>query len=106
MRSVCDIRHQKPETHRKNITTVGNLIDYPGEVRTPTSYLTTMKTHVTSTILDATSRYMYMDVKYLYLNNQMDRDEYIMIQISMKPQEFVENTISQKNHTIDTSMQG
>ena len=36
----------------------------------------------------------------------MDRDEYIMIQILMIPQEFVENIISQKNHTMDTSMWG
>ena len=33
---------------------------------------------------------MCIDVKYLYHNNQMDREKYIMIQISMIPQEFVE----------------
>ena len=31
-----------------------------------------------------------MDVKYFYLNNQMEREKYITIQISMIPQEFVE----------------
>ena len=42
---------------------------------------------------------MCMDVKDLYLNNQMDRDEYIMIQISMIPQEFVEKyTLAEKSH--------
>ena len=38
-----------------------------------------------------------MDVKYFYLNIQMDRGKYIMIQISMIPPEFVEKIISQKN---------
>ena len=33
---------------------------------------------------------MCIGVKYIYLNNQMDRAEYIMIQIYMIPQEFVE----------------
>ena len=31
-----------------------------------------------------------MDVKQFYLNNQIDRDKYIMIQLSMILQEFVE----------------
>ena len=38
---------------------------------------------------------MCMDVKYFYLNNHIDRDEYIMIQISMIPQESVDKY----NHT-------
>ena len=47
-----------------------------------------------------------MDEKYFYLNNMMDRLEYIMIKISMIPQEFVENTISRKNYTMDTYLHG
>ena len=86
MRSVCNIRHPKTDTNRTRLTTGGNLIDYPGEVSTPTSDLTTMKPHVNSAISEAKSRYMCMDVKGFYLNNQMDRDKYIMIQISMIPQ--------------------
>ena len=39
VRAVCDIRTQKIETHRTRLTTGGNLIDYPGEVSTQTSYL-------------------------------------------------------------------
>ena len=40
-----------------------------------------------------------MDVKYFYLNYQMDRDEYIMIQISMIPQELVDKyNITEKSH--------
>ena len=47
-----------------------------------------------------------MDVNDFYLNHHMDRDENIMIQISMIPQEFVENIISQKKHTMVTSIKG
>ena len=40
-----------------------------------------------------------MDVKYFYLNNQMYRAEYIMIQISMIPQEVVEiYNLTEKPH--------
>ena len=31
-----------------------------------------------------------MEVKYFYLNNNMDRSEYTMIQIYMIPQEFLD----------------
>ena len=72
MRTVCDIRPNKKETHRTKITAEGNLIDYTGEVSMKTSYLTTMKLHVNSAISDAKSRYMCMDVKYFYLDKQMD----------------------------------
>ena len=90
MRSVCNIRPQKIETRRTRLTAGGNLIDYPGEVSTPTSDLTTMKLHVNSAIPDVKSRYICMDMKYFCLNNKMDGAEYIMIQISMIPQEFVD----------------
>ena len=49
-----------------------------------------MKPHINSDISDVKQRYMFMNVKYLYLNKQMYRDKYIMIQISMITQEFVE----------------
>ena len=94
MRAVCNIRPQKIETHRTRLNAGGDIIYYLGEVRTPTSDLTTIKLHVNSAISDFKSRYMCMNVKYFYLNNQMDRVEYIMIQISMIPQDFVENKTS------------
>ena len=34
------------------------MIDYPGEVRTPTSDLTIMKLHIKSAISEIKSRYM------------------------------------------------
>ena len=86
MRAVCYIRPQKKYTHRTRLTAGENIIDYPGEIRTPTLDLTTMKLHVDSSISDVKSRYMFMNVKYFYLNNQMDGAEYIMIYISMIPQ--------------------
>ena len=42
VRAVCNIRPQKIETHIRGLTAGGNLIYYPGEVRTPISELTTI----------------------------------------------------------------
>ena len=58
-----------------------------------------MKLHINSATSDVKSRYMCMDVKYFYLNNQMDRDEYSMINLSMIPHEFVEKyNLAEKSH--------
>ena len=75
MRAVRDIQSQKTETHRTRLTAGGNLVDYPGEVSTPTSNLTTMKPHLNSSISYLKSIYMRMDVKDFHLNKHMDRDK-------------------------------
>ena len=68
---------------------VGNLVDYPVEVITPTLDLTTVKIYVNIVISDIISCYMGMDVKDLYLNNRMYWAEYIMIQTYIIPEEFM-----------------
>ena len=50
VRAVCDIIPQKAETHITRVTVGGNIIVYTGEVRAPTSDLTTMKLHVNRVI--------------------------------------------------------
>ena len=62
-----------------------------------------MKLHVSSAISDIKSRYMCMDVKYFYLNNMMDRKEYIMIQIFMIPQDFVDKYNIKEKRTMNKS---
>ena len=79
MRVVRNIRPQKTETQKSRLASGGNLIDYPGDVSTPTPDLTTMKLHVNKTISEVKARYICMGVKYFYLNNMIDRAEYIMI---------------------------
>ena len=86
MQELYAIFDPKKKTHRTRLTAGGNIIDYPGEVSTPKSDLTIVKIHVNSSIADVKSRYMCIGVKYFYLNNEIDRDEYIMIHISMIPQ--------------------
>eukprot|EP00957_Ditylum_brightwellii_P109662 8364670-Ditylum_brightwellii.AAC.1 len=42
-RIVCDIRPQKEETHQTRITVGSNLVNYQGNVSTPTAELSTAK---------------------------------------------------------------
>ena len=61
-------------------------MDHPGEISTPTSDLTKVKLYVNSIISDIISRYVYMGIKYFYLNNRMDKLEYIIIQAFIIPE--------------------
>ena len=54
--AVCDIIPQKTETRISRLAAGGNLIDYPGEVSTPTSDLTAITLHDNSAISDLKSR--------------------------------------------------
>ena len=85
MKSVCNIRPHKKETHRTRLTAGVNRIDYLGEISTPTSDLNTMKLHVNNAISDFKSIHMCMDVIYFISSNHIGRAEYNMMKISMIP---------------------
>ena len=89
VRAVCDIRSQKTESHRTRLTAGGNRIDYPVQVSTSTSDITTIKVYVNSAIYDITLIYICMKVKYYHLENHMYRSEYMMIHIFMISQEIL-----------------
>jgi hypothetical protein len=67
-RIVATIRPQKAETHRVRLTVGGNLIDYPGDVSTPTADMTTAKILFNNVISTPDARFMCTDVKDFYLN--------------------------------------
>ena len=62
-RIVVDYRPQKDEPYRTRLTVGGNLINYPGDVSTPTASITTAKLVINSTISTRGKRYMCCDVK-------------------------------------------
>jgi hypothetical protein len=62
-RIVVSIRPEKKETHRTQLTVGGNLIDYPGDVSTPTADLTTTKVLLNSTVSTPGARFMTTNKK-------------------------------------------
>jgi hypothetical protein len=76
-RIVCDIRPQKDETHRTRITVGGNLVDYQGNVSTPTAEISTAKLLFNSVISTPNARFMTCDIKNFYLNSIMPEPEYM-----------------------------
>ena len=78
------------ETHWVRLTAGGNEIDYPGEVSTPTSNLTTEKCLVNSILSTSNAKGMCADIKYFYLNTEMTWFEYIKVKAEIIPEEIME----------------
>jgi hypothetical protein len=71
---ICvDYRPQKKEPERTRLTVGGNLIDFPGDVSTPTADTTTTKLVINSTISTTGAKYMCGDIKNFYLGTPMER---------------------------------
>ena len=88
---ICvDYRPQKKEPERTRLTVGGNLIDFPGDVSTPTADTTTAKLIINSTISTPGAKYMYGDIKNFYLGTPMARYEYMRLPIQIIPQEIID----------------
>jgi hypothetical protein len=79
----------KTETRRVRLFVGGNLIQYPGDVATCSSDLTTSKCLWNSTISTEGAKYMCLDVKNFYLGTPMESCEYMCIPIKIIPQEII-----------------
>eukprot|EP00957_Ditylum_brightwellii_P009149 692015-Ditylum_brightwellii.AAC.1 len=89
-RFVCDVRPQKAEKHRTRITVGCNLIEYPGEVHTPTTDMDVAKLLFNSVISTPRARFFTLDIKDFYLNTPMEQYEYIKILFHLVPNEIKE----------------
>ena len=89
-RVVCDIRPQKSDPHRTRITIGGNRICYPGDTGTKTGSLELCKLLFNSVISTANAKFASFDLANFYLGTPLDRPEYVRIQLSVIPQEFID----------------
>ena len=87
---VAEIIPQKSETHRTRLTVGGNLINFPGDVTTPTSDLITAKLNFSSVLLTKYAKFMCADIANLYLNNPMNRYEYMKLPLDISPEEIIQ----------------
>jgi hypothetical protein len=88
---ICvDYRPQKEGPNRTRLTVGGNLIDYPGDVSTPTADTTTAKMVINSTISTPNAKFMGADIKDFYLGTPMEQFEYMQLPLALIPQEIVD----------------
>ncbi len=72
-RICCNYRSEKKDPYRTRITMEGNLINYPGDCRTPTADLLTVKTLFNSIVSTPYAKFMTIDIKDFYLMTPMSR---------------------------------
>jgi hypothetical protein len=89
-RIVVSIRSQKDDPLQTRLTIGGNLIDYPGDVSTPTANLVTAKVLFNSFVSTPSAQFMCCDVKNFYLCTPMERYEYMWLPIALIPQEIID----------------
>ena len=87
---VAEIRPQKAETHRTRLTVGGNLINFPGDVTTPTADLITAKLIFNSVLSTKNAKFMCADIANFYLNNPMNRYEYMKLPLDIIPEEIIQ----------------
>ena len=81
LRIVVDHCPQKTEPERVRWTVGGNLVDYPGNVSTPTADMTTAKLIMNDTVSIPNATYHCFDIPNFYLNTPMARYEYMRIPV-------------------------
>ena len=89
-RIVAEIRPQKAETHRTRLIVGGNSIHFPGDVTTPTADLITAKLVFNSVLSTKNEKFMCADIANFYLNNPMDRYEYMQLPVEIIPEEIIQ----------------
>ena len=72
------------------MTVGGDQIDYPGDVSTKTSDLVTAKILFNSVISTPNAKFMGIDIKDFYLNNDLPSSEYIRIPMNIIPEDIIE----------------
>ena len=90
-RTCCDFKPHKDEQHRTRITVGGDRLHYSGDTSTPTASIITTKMHINSTISTDSARYCTVDIKYFYLNSDLDECEYLFIESRLIPSNFAQD---------------
>ncbi len=88
-RVVCEVRPTKADPNQTCITIGGNTINYTSDCGTKTGSLETVKLVINSTLSTPGTKYMTADLSNFYLNTILNRPEYARIQLSVIPQEVI-----------------
>ena len=67
----------------------GNLLDYRGNLSTPTASVTTEKCLLNSVISTPKARALTADINHFYLNNDLPKPDYLKLHISVIPDKII-----------------
>ena len=79
----------------------GDLINYPGDLGTPTACLLTVKLLVKISVSTAVAEFMTIDVKQIYLNTPLARYKYLRLKLKDLSKDVIEQYGLQDKATRD-----
>eukprot|EP00804_Cyclotella_cryptica_P007378 CCRYP_002595-RA/>CCRYP_002595-RA protein AED:0.45 eAED:0.45 QI:0/-1/0/1/-1/1/1/0/113 len=85
-RICANHRPEKQDPNRIRITLGGNLVHYPGDVRTR---MLTVKLLINSVISTPGAKFMSLDISNFYLMAPMDRPEFVRMHLSDFPDDVI-----------------
>ena len=89
---ICNLRPQKLETHRVQLTAGGDKLDYPGDPSSLAVSVLNVKIHINSTISHTKNneKYMCIDINNFYLGTPKKYFQYMRIHKKIIPQEVLD----------------
>ena len=87
---VCKYKPHKFEKNRARLVVGGDKVDYPFEVSTPTSDITSLKCLINSVLSTPNAKFLSLDIRDFYLETPMKRPEYMKLPIDIIPQEIID----------------
>ena len=98
---VAFIRPLKSEKNRVRVTIGGDRLEYEGNMSTTPATLTTVKTHLNSTMPTKEGKHMTEEIKYFYYGTSMQENEHGHLPVELIPQEIMKqsdlNKLESKN---------
>jgi hypothetical protein len=88
-RIICVYHNGKKDKFCTCITMGGNLINYPGNCRTPTANLLFVKLLLNSVISTPNAKFMMLDLKDFYLMTPMKRYNNFCMKLELFPQDVI-----------------
>ena len=101
---VCVVRAHKAEPNRTRPSLGGNLINNPGEVRTPTADMLLVKVLLNSVVSTPNAKFMTADISNFYLNTPLPRYEYLKLKLTDIPSEIIEEYDLMSKSTADKNV--
>jgi hypothetical protein len=88
--AVCNYRPTKDDPWRVRLTVGGDKLEYAGDPGAPAASLIDSKLIINSVISTPGAKMLTTDIKDYFLNNPMDRYEYMKIPLKWIPQEILD----------------
>ena len=87
---MCEVRPGKDDPNRTRIFVNGGNIYNAGDVVTPTGSLELVKLIINSVLSRPGAKFACFDVKNFYLNTPLEESEFVQINLTDIPQEFLD----------------